>query len=228
MKKPKFRHELKHYINVSDYFTIKSRLKHIARLDKFAGSDGTYKIRSLYFDNPDNKALMEKINGINHREKFRIRFYNDDPSFIKLEKKSKTNSLCSKAAARVTREQCERLLEGDIEWLIASGNKLLQELYAKMQYQLMQPKTVVDYFREAYIYEPGNVRITIDSKLKSGLVSKDFFNPNLPTMNITASGQIILEVKFDAFLPELIRDIIQTNERRNTAISKYAACRIYG
>lgn len=228
MKKPKFRHELKYYINIADYFTLKSRLKHIASLDRFAGSDGTYKIRSLYFDTPENKALMEKLNGINHREKFRIRFYNDDPSFIKLEKKSKINSLCTKVAAAVTREQCEKLLAGDTGWLLASGNKLMQELYAKMKYQLMRPKTVVDYYREAYIYEPGNVRITIDNKLKSGLVSKDFFNPNLPSMNITTSGQIILEVKYDAFLPELIRDVIQTNERRNSAISKYAACRIYG
>ncbi len=228
MKKQKFRHELKHYINISDYFALKSRLKHIARLDRFAGSDGTYKIRSLYFDNPDNKALMEKINGINNREKFRIRFYNDDPSFIKLEKKSKVNGLCTKKAATVTRVQCERLLEGDIAWLIDSGNKLLQEIYDKIKYQLLRPKTVVDYFREAYIYEPGNVRITIDSKLQSGLFSKDFFNPNLPTLAMTTGGQIILEVKFDEFLPELIRDIIQTNERRSTAISKYAACRIYG
>ncbi len=102
MKKQKFRHELKHYINISDYFALKSRLKHIARLDRFAGSDGTYKIRSLYFDNPDNKALMEKINGINNREKFRIRFYNDDPSFIKLEKKSKVNGLCTKKAIDIS------------------------------------------------------------------------------------------------------------------------------
>ncbi len=228
MKKQKFRHELKHLINTSDYFTLRSRLKHIAKLDRFAGSDGTYKIRSLYFDNPDNKALMEKFNGLRNREKFRIRFYNNDPSFIKLEKKSKAYGLCLKSAAVITKGQCERLLHNDIEWLMDSGDELLQELYAKIKYQLLRPQTVVDYFREAYIYEPGRVRITIDSQLQSGLFSKDLFNPNLPTIAITAGGQIILEVKFDEFLPEVIKDVIQTNERRSTAISKYAACRLYG
>ncbi len=228
MKKQRFRNEVKHFINISDYFALRSRLKHIARLDRFAGSDGTYRIRSLYFENFNNKALKEKLNGINNREKFRIRFYNNDPSFIRLEKKSKVNIFCLKAAARITKEQCEQLLCNDIDWLIDSGNVLLQELYAKIKYQLLRPRTIVDYFREAYIYDPGNVRITIDSRLQSGLFSSDLFNPNLPTIAITASGQIILEVKFDEFLPEVIRDLIQTNERRSSAISKYVACRIYG
>lgn len=168
MKKQKFRHELKHLINTTDYFTLRSRLKHIAKLDRFAGSDGTYKIRSLYFDNLDNKALMEKINGLRNREKFRIRFYNNDPSFIKLEKKSKAYGLCLKSAAVITKRQCERLLHNDIEWLMDSGDELLQELYAKIKYQLLRPQTVVDYFREAYIYEPGRVRITIDPAVFCG------------------------------------------------------------
>ncbi len=224
----KFRHEIKHYINTSDYLTLKSRLKHIAYPDRFAGEDGAYTIRSLYFDNLDNKALIEKINGVNRREKFRIRYYNHDPSYIRLEKKSKFNTLCSKTSARVSQKECERLIKQDISWLIKSEHVLLQELYAKMRYQLLRPKTIVEYTREAYCYKAGNVRITIDSKLQSGLFSRDFFNPDLPTMSMTSGNQIILEVKYDEFLPELIQDIIQTNFRRNTSISKYAACRVYG
>ena len=228
MKELKFRHEKKHYINISDYYSIRNRLKCIAKTDKFAGNDGAYKIRSLYFDNPDNKALIEKLESLNNREKFRIRFYNDDPSFIKLEKKSKSNGLCLKKSAKLTREQCERLLGNDIAWLADTDNELLVELYAKMKHQLLKPKTVVDYSREAYIYGPGNVRITIDRNIRSGLFSQDFFNPNLPTVSIISGGYIVLEVKFDEFLPEIIQDIIQTNQRRSTAISKYAACRFYG
>jgi hypothetical protein len=228
MGNPKFRHEVKHFINIADYLTLQNRLKHIARLDGFAGSDGTYRIRSLYFDTPENKALMDKINGISRREKFRLRFYNLDPSLIHLEKKSKLNGLGWKEKAMISQEQGERLLQHDIDWLFSSGNALLRELYAKMKHQLLGPKTVVDYSREAYIYEPGNVRITFDRHVQSGLFSHNFFDPHLPTMTMTTSDQVILEVKFDEFLPELILDIIQTNQRRNSSISKYAACRIYG
>lgn len=228
IEKPKFRHEIKHIINTSDYLTLRSRLKHIARLDSFAGDDGTYQVRSLYFDTPDNQELMKKIDGFSQRAKFRLRYYNLDPSFIRLEKKSKTHGLCSKVKTSITREQCARLLGHDIDWLVSSGDALLQEFYARIKYQLLRPKTVVDYRREAYVYEPGNVRITIDSHIRSGLFSKNFLDADLPTVAITPNSRAILEVKFDEFLPEVIRDIIQTNERRSGPFSKYAVCRIYG
>ena len=89
LKVKKFRHEIKHYINLSDAMAIKKRLSLIADIDKNAKSDGKYKVRSLYFDTLDDKVLMEKISGINNREKFRIRYYNEDSKFIKLEKKVK-------------------------------------------------------------------------------------------------------------------------------------------
>ena len=124
MTKP--RHEIKVFINYSDYLSIKNRLKHFATLDKNAGNDGVYHIRSLYFDNYSDKALMEKINGFNNREKFRIRFYNNDPSFIKLEKKSKSNGLCYKSSASLTKEDSEKILNGGIEFLKDSNKDVLK------------------------------------------------------------------------------------------------------
>lgn len=227
MEQKKYRHELKYRINIADYYSLRSRLKHIARLDGHAERNGKYKIRSLYFDNLDDKALMEKINSLNVREKFRLRYYNDNPLFIKLEKKYKINGLGRKSAAIITREQTERLLTGDIAWMLEAEDPLLLEFYSKTKYQHLRPKTVVDYYREAYIYSPGNVRITFDSDVRSGLYSRDLFNLELPTLSVTKRGQIILEVKFDNFLPEAIRDVLQTNERQNAAISKYAACRLF-
>jgi hypothetical protein len=228
MSQQKFRHEIKHFINLSDSIVIRNRLKHIMNPDAFALEDGKYKVRSLYFDSLQNKALMEKINGVNNREKFRIRYYNDDTSLIKLEKKSKINSLCQKNSVIITEEECKMLLSGEIKWLLKSANPLLIELYSKMTNQLLKPRTVVAYKREAYTFNPGNVRITMDSEIKSGLFSKAFFNLLLPTIGVSTMGQVILEVKFDNFLPEIISDAIQTNESSSTSISKYAASRIYG
>ncbi|MDF2985889.1 MAG: hypothetical protein K0R50_1399 [Eubacterium sp.] len=227
MHQPKLRHELKHSINYADYITLRQRLKLIAQQDPNVDENGKYKIRSLYFDNFDNKALMEKINGINNREKFRIRYYNDDYSFIRLEKKGKINGLCFKRSAKLTVDQCNKLIAGDLEWMKRSTEPLIIELNSKMNYQQLKPRTLVDYVREPYIYVPGNVRITIDTGIKTGLASRELFNKELPTLK-TSRDLIILEVKYDEFLPNIIRDIIQIDNRRGTAFSKYAECRIFG
>jgi hypothetical protein len=228
MREIKYRHELKHYINVADYLAIRSRLCQIMSVDSNSNENKEYKIRSLYFDNLQDKALMEKVNGINRREKFRIRFYNDNHSFIKLEKKMKNNGLCAKVSESISKEECMSLLNGDIAFLKDSGKELFIELYCKMKDQLLRPKTIVDYTREAYIYKPGNVRITFDKSIRSGIFSKNLFDENLPTVQSIDSRYIVLEVKYDEFLPDIVQAIIQTNERKSTAISKYAAARIYG
>ena len=113
MSKP--RHELKYFINTADYLAIKNRIKYIASLDINASSSGTYHIRSLYFDNFNDKALMEKINGYSRREKFRIRYYNDNFDFIRLEKKSKINGLCSKFSTKLSKEECEKIINNELE-----------------------------------------------------------------------------------------------------------------
>ena len=109
---------------------------------------------------------------------------------------------------------------------MGSGRPLVEELYCKMQYQGMRPRTIVDYTREPFIYEPGNVRVTFDYDIRTGLGSTDFLNPACITIPAGDAG-IILEVKWDNFLPSIIRDCVQMPGRRATAFSKYAQCRIY-
>ena len=224
----KFRHEIKHYIHYADFIIIRNRLKHLLRCDQNANEAGEYKIRSIYFDNFQDKALQEKLLGINNREKFRIRYYNDDTSFIRLEKKSKINGLCAKISAPLSEAQCQAIIDGDFELLKQSTHQLHQELYGKMKHELLRPRTIVDYTREAYIYSAGNVRITFDKAIRTGMTSTDALNTSLPTVEGIDSNLIILEVKFDEFLPQFIADVLQNNHSRATAVSKYAACRIYG
>lgn len=222
-----FRHEYKHYINYMDYLVIKSRLKQIMDVDRHASEDGEYKIRSIYFENFQDKALNEKLDGVNDREKFRIRYYEDDYSYISLEKKSKINGLTKKKSVRLSKEQTEAILRDDLAWMSESKEALLVELYSKMRSQMLRPRTIVDYIREPYIFIPGNVRVTIDKDIKTGIMNQDLFNVDLPTVPI-GDNIMLLEVKFDNFLPEIIADAIQLGDRRKTAFSKYASCRIYG
>lgn len=205
---------------------IRQRLSAVAGRDPHT-ADGTYEIRSLYFDNAEDKALREKIDGVNLREKFRIRYYNADASFLLLEKKSKLNGLCRKESAVLTQAQAQAIVDGDLGWMMASGQPLIQELYTKMRKQGLRPKTIVDYTREPYVFAPGNVRVTLDYNLRTGLLCTDFLNPASVTVS-AGNTPIILEVKWDAYLPDIIRDAVRLSNRRAGAFSKYAACRIYG
>lgn len=226
-EKNKFRHELKHIVNYSDYLALRNRLKAVTVLDNNVKEDGTYKIRSLYFDNLHDKVLREKIDGVNQREKFRIRYYNEDYDFIRLEKKSKLYGLCLKESVLITKKQCERLIKGDIDWMREEKKALFIELYTKMKYQQLKPKVIVDYIREPYIYRTGNVRVTLDYKIRTGLVCIDLFQKDLVSLSVP-EDKIILEVKYDEFLPDIITNLIQLRDRRTEAYSKYTACRMYG
>ncbi|MBO5199173.1 MAG: polyphosphate polymerase domain-containing protein [Lachnospiraceae bacterium] len=221
-----YRHEWKHEINASDMIAIRQRLRAIAKPDEHA-IDGKYFIRSLYFDNLTDKALREKLDGVNQREKFRIRYYNGDTSLIHLEKKSKVNGLCSKESTGLTAKEAQMIADGKLDWMLHSDRMLVQELYSKMLSQGLRPRTIVDYMREPFVYAPGHVRITLDYNIRTGMHCTDFLNPDCVTVP-AGDAPIILEVKWDEFLPSVIQDAVQLNGRRTAAFSKYAACRIYG
>lgn len=222
----KYRHEWKHEISYCDMLVIRNRLSAILKQDAHT-VDGKYLIRSLYFDNASDKALREKTDGVNVREKFRIRYYNGDTSFIRLEKKSKINGLCSKDSVILPTELAEAVSKGDYGKLSQSDVPLIAELYSKMVSQGLRPKTIVDYTREAFVSEPGNVRITLDYNIRTGIGCTDFLNPCCITVPASCST-IILEVKWDEYLPDVIQNVVQLPDCRVGAFSKYAVCRIYG
>lgn len=219
----KFRHEYKHIISFADMLQLRNTLSCLFSHDSNAGSDGTYYVRSLYFDNYFDKALMEKLDGIDKREKFRIRYYGDDTEFIRLEKKSKIHTLCSKTSCQISKEQCRDIIFGNISFMRHSDSDLIKELYAKMHYQLLRPKCIVAYRRESFIYSPGNVRITLDFNISGSNNISEFLNPGTPLLNLYHNA--ILEVKWDEFLPSIVKDAVRIPCRQASAFSKYAAVR---
>ena len=205
---------------------IRQRLKAVMKPDPYA-RNGVYFIRSLYFDDLYDTALKEKIDGVNEREKFRIRYYNRDISHIKLEKKSKINGLCCKESIAINAEEAQRIADGDIEWMAADERDLVVELYIGMRSKGLRGKTIVDYTREPFIFAPGNVRVTLDYDIRTGIRCTDFLNSDCITIPAGDAG-VLLEVKWDAFLPDIIKDAVGLTGRQVGAFSKYAACRIYG
>ena len=225
----RYRHELKYAISHSEYLAMRARISKLMEPDPHASDSGTYRIRSIYFDNDDDKALREKINGMKVREKFRIRYYNDDFSFITLEKKMKVDDLCLKIDERISEEECRKILSGDIGWMVSHQSELVKEFYAKMIFQRLRPKVLVSYLREPYIFKAGNVRVTFDSQIRTSLYHQDFLTKDVRDISATDTPQdMLLEVKYDAFLPSVIQEMIQIKGIRQQAFSKYGTCRRYG
>ena len=248
-----YRHELKYKISYPDYLAMRSRLRPVMKADPHASAGGRYLVRSIYFDNLNDKALREKIDGVAKREKFRIRYYNDDLSYIVLEKKMKIGSLCLKCSAPITEEECRKILSGgrssvtdggrsstidggrgsmrngDLSFMKEHPQELVRELYAKMTYQQLRPRVLVSYTREPFIYQAGNVRVTFDSDIRTSLFHQEFLTKEAACISATDEPQdVYLEVKFDAFLPEVVQDLIRVKGIRQHAFSKYSASRRFG
>ena len=220
---PRLRHEEKHQVNLREALVLSRRLEKLFPRDPHAGPEGFYQVVSLYYDDPYDTALRQKLDGVNRREKFRLRYYGKEPAFFKLEKKYKVKGLCGKGSCRLSREEGERLLRGDFAFLLEKEEPLAREFYAKLRRGLA-PKTVVRYTREAFLYAPGNVRVTLDGDIRAGAPER-FLIPQklLPALG----GLAVVEVKYDAFLPEIVKLAVQVPNRQGTACSKYALCRRY-
>ena len=127
----------------------------------------------------------------------------------------------------MTMEETQAALAREPERLSRSSSPLVQELGRKMCIQGLRPKTIVDYNREPFIYGAGNVRVTLDYDIRTGLGCTDLLDPDCITVP-ARDAPAILEVKWDTFLPALVRDAVQVPGTHTSAFSKYAACRIYG
>jgi hypothetical protein len=223
---PGYRHELKHRINFADMLILRSRLRAVLQHDSHVGSDGTYRIHSLYFDTPTDTALREKLDSVDRREKFRIRRYNNDTTYLQLEKKSKTKGLCLKEKAPLTAREVRLLLQGDYTQMLDESRPLVVELYAKMVAKQLRPKVIVSYIREPFVYAPGNVRVTLDRDIHTSHHCVDFLCNDIPSLPVGDTA-CLLEVKYDAFIPQLITDLARIPSRQAAAFSKYAASRTF-
>ena len=221
-----FRHELKYIISYSDYISLKSKLSGFLELDSNVNLNGEYIVRSLYFDNFYDKVLNEKINGINNREKFRIRIYNHNTSLIKLEKKVKLNGLCKKESAIISIDEYYKIINNDIDWMKDSREALIRELYLKMKLELLNPKMIVAYIRIPFVYSECNLRITFDRKIKNSVNDIDILNFDIPLISKN-ENIIIMEVKYNEFIPDYIKRIIKLKNTSLVAYSKYGNNRLW-
>lgn len=230
-KQRTYRHEYKFLIDERDKAKLYDRIKNLIPLDAHVGECGSYWIRSVYFDDYRDSCFHQNEDGINERAKYRIRIYNVSGEKIQLERKSKKNGMTNKENAVLTREQCDTLLAGRP---LPMGTpqaeqypEVLRQFLVLMLTKGMRAKTIVEYERIPFVYQNGNVRITFDSNITSSLQTDRFFEKDTLRYPVLARGQLLMEVKFDEYLPTFIRNHMEIGRLQQTSFSKYYLGRKY-
>ena len=221
-----YRHELKYYITLGEYELLRRKLSLTMERDAFAKKNGgEYFIRSLYFDDRDDSAFREKLSGIDERDKFRIRIYDMRDDVIKLECKHKSNGYIKKQSIGLSRKEYEKLISGDRLFLLNRPEPFARRMYLEFAQRALKPAVIVDYTREAFVFPMEDVRVTFDKNVRTGLRSVDMFNAGIPTYPVIDDYGMVLEIKFNRFLPTYIRSLLLLEASQRSAISKYVLCR---
>lgn len=218
-----YRVEQKYLISDRQIEYLKIRLQGYMEPD--ANMQGEpYLIRSVYFDDMMNSCMHENEEGMDNREKFRIRTYNNNQDLIKLELKSKKRGYTSKKSAILTKKEADSLLRG--ESIFGTSEFLKTKLSSEMQYRRLLPVCIVEYERTAFVEAMGNVRITFDRNIGSSSEISCFWDDNMPVTPVLNAGKHILEIKYDELIPDYIKEIIDEGNLSKTAFSKYYFARI--
>ncbi len=201
---------------------IRSRISGILAHDDHSGPDGSYRVRSLYFDDYRDTCALGNESGDGIRYKYRVRYYSDDTSALHLERKAKRYGLGHKKSCPLTMDECNMLLDGNFSGLYWQTEKpLLQEFCVLSMTRLFSPKAIIDYERTAFVEPITNIRITLDKNISAAQDYMSFINGSYCCIPLQDIHQNILEVKFDEILPGWLRQMLESLNIQQTTFSKY-------
>ncbi len=218
------REEKKFLISLEEFRNKSHYLDGLMIQDEHNGTDG-YIIRSLYFDTVYDDDFFEKLEGVETRRKIRLRIYDPKHDFAMLEMKQKQGASQMKRSLRMTKADAEALIAGKYEVLLNYEEDFAKECYGLMQYKCYRPKTIVQYNRKAYIAKENKIRITFDNNIVATETNLDLFSENLVMYPVLDKFNVVLEVKFNGFLLDYIRQFINSINKSELSVSKYALAR---
>ncbi len=222
----RYRHELKFQVSDMQLEILRYRLKPLMRQDAHQKGEA-YEVRSLYFDDFADSCMRENENGVDHRQKFRIRIYDGDASMIRLEKKIKCRGMTGKVSGRISKEDCLIYMSGRAPACRQESTRLEKEFYVGLKMRGLHPVSVVEYERTAFVDPKGNVRITFDRNISGNQKTEGFLEKRFSAVPLLPRGSHVLEVKYDDLLPEYICRALETGKLSRTAFSKYYYSRRY-
>ena len=224
MATKRWRHEWKYWITWGQHQILRQRLRALLPQDDHANARGEYRVRSLYFDTLRDDHAFDKLAGLKGRAKYRIRIYDPEDQWARLEVKHRSGYRVSKEGVRITREEACDLIAGRVRKDDAR-DPALTRLNMALRRNLARPAVIVDYVREPYVYVPGNVRITFDKHLATAPFDNNLYSSNLGLLPVPLDSDLILEIKYDGFLPLAIKRLFPSSIVGPVAASKYMLCR---
>lgn len=219
-----YRHELKFLLSVVEYEHLKRLFGALLVKDAYMKQGKDYYIRSLYFDTPENRDYYDKLIGVAHRKKIRLRIYDTSAGNVKLEMKNKDNDYSVKETMTISREEAMMLLKGDYHILAEYDNEVSRKAYFNLSAYAYTPKVVVDYEREAYLLPVENVRLTFDKRVRA-FRGNGLFEEQNALVGVLAPEYVILEVKYDKYLPAYVENVLSSITMQRMSISKYCMAR---
>ncbi len=219
-----YRVENKYNCTATELITLQSRMEAALRPDSNEGGPDGYRITSLYFDDFRDSCLQDTQDGVNRRNKYRIRIYNDSLDVIKLEVKTKRDNRILKRSRSISIAEMKSLMRGECIGDSASGEDPATLFNLAIKTQGLRPRVIVAYERKAYVYEPGNVRITFDRNVRASGRVEEFGQKNI-RYDFLREYDKVLEVKYDEFIPDFLLQLLELGNMQQSAYSKYQLCR---
>lgn len=220
------RFEWKYLVSGQDYQLLRRLFSSVLNPDAHAGPQGSYPVRSVYFDTPCQSAYHTRNAGLAERRKIRLRLYDPAQEWVKLECKGKRGNAQRKETVRLSRSEAEALLCGDRDFLTHGAVVPLPEqlAHAFLEAPLL-PVVLVEYDREAYVLPAWNVRVNFDMRMRVTASTLDLFVDCPPYVPLAGSGDIVLEVKHGGTLPTFMLEILSSFDPVRTSFSKYCIAR---
>lgn len=215
-----FREEKKFLIRIDEFIKKSHMLSQVMIEDAHNGVHG-YMIRSLYFDTLYDGDYFEKLAGVETRRKIRLRIYDPNADFAMLEMKQKQGANQLKRSLRLCRNDALALTKGDYSPLLSYKEPFAAECYAMMNCRCYRPKTIVQYNRKAFIAKENKIRVTFDNNIVATESCFNLFSPTLNMNPVLDPYDVVLEVKFNGFLLDYIRRMINSIDRSELSVSKY-------
>ena len=216
------RHEEKYICSMRQLKLIEQRLKAVMPYDTNQEGD-SYSIRSLYLDTGDDRFYYEGLSGVNHRSKYRIRFYNMNDGVIRLERKDSDGNLKKKKSEKISKDQVLRLLDGGL--CIEDVGDLGMEVHSLMRGEGLHPAVIIEYKRSAFVYPVGNVRITLDRDISYSPNVGELFDTDALMIPVMPQNMHVLEVKYDGIIPGYLLSLLETGSLERVSYSKYVYAR---
>lgn len=221
-----FRKEIKYVISRVEFLRLTKHLDALMQRDT-NGVNGTYIVRSQYYDSQGDRDLYDNLDGVMEKRKIRVRIYSPDDQYAKLEYKCKSNTDGKKYSLTITREEALLMEKRQYGFLLNYDEPLAKTLYVKMMQGGYMPKTIVEYKRTAYMHAVSDVRVTFDTDIRSGVAPYGIFGKDLAYIPLIEGDRGVLEVKYNDFVPSTLKQVIQEINSLPEASSKYSKARSY-